>query len=98
MVWTLNHNKQHSKPKPDCDDATQRGEDKERVATSRRAEQSRRRLHDFQTAIRFRIGTFFKAWARTNRPGPPAMPPPTSRAPNKCSSRVKQGWDGGYSR
>ena len=73
VVWTLRHPEKQQEPKSKSADT-----DKGCVANTRRAEKSAARLAEFQTALRFRIGTFFRRWSQSIRlrPTPQALPPP----------------------
>ena len=59
VVWTLRHPEKQQEPKSKKDAGC--------VASTRRAERSAARLKDFQAALRFRIGTFFKRWSQSIR-------------------------------
>ena len=73
VVWTLRHPERQQEPKSKSAET-----DEGCVAITRRAEKSAARLKEFQTALRFRIGTFFKRWSQSTqlRSLPQALPPP----------------------
>ena len=73
VVWTLRHPEKQPEPKSKSADT---GEGC--AANTRRAEKSAARLAEFQTALRFRIGTFFMRWSQSTqlRSSPQALPPP----------------------
>ena len=78
VVWTLHHPKQQQQQELKAEPATSTG--CKSASHSRRADKSAARLEDFQTAKRFRIGSFFRRWQQSIRPKPPlqALPPPST--------------------
>ena len=81
VVWTLRHPEKQQEPKSKKDAGC--------VASTRRAEKSAARLKDFQAALRFRIGTFFKRWSQSIqlRPLPQALLPPSTTSLPQPSPR-----------